>query len=301
MKSASPALIALFASRQPFEQCDLYTFTLYSGLVLRYANCPFDVVYGGNTWLCARNGGVVIDEQGDSGPRARWSSGFDTGSWSVTIMPRDDVDFIGVLPWAAAARAGILQEATVRVDRAYIAGSWPDIPALTLVPEGTVNVFFGRTAEIDFGRSSIQISINDPRDLLDTDMPRNLYTRQCRYALFDSRCALNKAAFAFAVQVAAVTSTQRFSITAAAQAANYFALGSLNFTSGDNSGLRMMIRSSAGSSLALLAPMPFDVAPGDLLTVYPGCDKTDTTCQTKFNNLLNFGGFKYIPPPETAL
>lgn len=300
MKSASPGLIALFASNQPFEQFDLYTITLYSGLVLRYANCPFDVVYGGNTWLCARNGGVVIDEEGDSGPRARWSSGFETGSWAVTIMPRDDVDFIGVLPWGAAARAGILQEATVRVDRGYV-GAWPEIPTLKLIPDGTVNVFFGRTGEIDFGRSSIQISINDPRELLDVDMPRNLYTRQCRYALFDSRCSLDKAAFAFATQIAAAPSTQQFSIVGPVQADNYYALGSLNFTSGDNAGLRMMVRSSAGNTLALLAPMPFAVSPGDLLTVYPGCDKTDTTCQTKFNNLLNFGGFKYIPPPETAL
>ncbi len=301
MKTASAELLALFASDQPFEQFDLYTFTLYSGLVLRYANCPFDVVYDGVTWLCARNGGVVIDEEGDSsGPRAHWSSGFEVGSWQVTVMQREE-DRIGVLPWGPAVRAGILQEATVRVDRGYVL-AWPDIPTLTLTPAGIVNVFFGRTAEIDFGRSSVQININDPRELLDIDMPRNLYTAQCRYALFSPQCGLIKEDFAEDVTVGAVTSTQLFAFVGPAFAANYFALGNMVFTSGDNEGLRMMIRSStAAGELSLIAPMPFTVAPGDTLTIYPGCDKAVSTCEDTFDNRLNHGGFTEIPAAETAI
>lgn len=34
---------------------------------------------------------------------------------------------------------------------------------------------------------------------------------------------------------------------------------------------------------------------GDTVKVYAGCDKLNTTCSTKFNNILNFGGFPFIP------
>lgn len=300
MKAASPTLLALFASGGPFEQFDLYTFTLTSGLVLRYANCPFDIAFGGDKWLCARDGGIIIDEAGDSGPRAHWTSGFGVGSWEITVMPRS-TDRLGALAWGPAVRAGILQEATVRVDRGYVA-AWPDAPILTLVPAGIVNVFFGRVAEIDFGRSSVQISINDPRELLAIDMPRNLYSRLCRYALFSPQCTVNKAAFSFAAVVSAVNTTQEFFVTMPGTGDGFYDLGNLIFTSGDNAGLRMMIRSSLSiGKLSLIAPMPFDVSVGDTLTTYPGCDKTVATCTNKFANRVNFGGFTEIPAVETAV
>lgn len=302
MKAANPTLLALFATNQPFEQFDLYTFTLSSGLVLRYANCGFDVSFGGHTWLCARTpGGIAIDEAADTGPRAHWTVGLDTGTWAVTVMPRD-TDTLGALPWLYAVRAGILQESTCRVDRGYVA-AWPVIPSLSLVPAGTINVFFGRTAEIDFGRSSVQININDPRELLDSDQPRNLYTAGCRYALYSPQCTLNKALFATNAVISSHVSTQLFSISDLTRADNYYALGNLVFTGGDNAGLRMMVRSSIGATgaLTLLAPMPFNVADGDAITAYPGCDKSVTTCDGKFNNKLNYGGFTEIPAAETAV
>jgi uncharacterized phage protein (TIGR02218 family) len=301
MKNANAALIGLFSTDQHFEQFDLYTFTLRSGLVLRYANCAFDVVVGANTFLCARSsGGVVIDEDQDqdSGPRAHWTNGFDTGTWEVTIMPRTG-DLIGNKAWTTAVRAGLLDEASVRVDRGYI-NAWPT--TLALIPIGTINVFVGRVAEIDFGRSAVIINMNDPRELLDTQMPRNLYSASCRYALFDSGCTLVRASFATAAAVTGSVDDQTLNLTAN-QADAYFSLGEIEFTSGANNGLRNMVRSwaQAGGVAELLTPMPFAVSNGDSVNLYPGCDKLPTTCDGKFANLLNFGGEPYIPAAETAL
>ncbi len=190
----------------------------------------------------------------------------------------------------------------IRVDRGYVS-AWPATPTLSLVPIGLVNVFYGRVAEIDFGRSSVQININDPRELLDIDMPRNLYTAQCRYALFSPQCMLNAATFAKNVTVGVVTTTQQFTISDTTEVDGYYALGNLVFTGGKNDGLRMLVRTSVGASgaLSLLAPMPWTVAPGDSATVYPGCDKTAVTCNNKFNNKINYGGFPLVPAPETAV
>ncbi|WP_269915579.1 phage BR0599 family protein [Acinetobacter sp. HY1485] len=38
-----------------------------------------------------------------------------------------------------------------------------------------------------------------------------------------------------------------------------------------------------------------DLALGDVVSIYPGCDKLNTTCTDKFNNILNFGGFPFMP------
>jgi hypothetical protein len=40
---------------------------------------------------------------------------------------------------------------------------------------------------------------------------------------------------------------------------------------------------------------------GDTFTIYYGCDHTPGTCQSKFNNLANFRGFPYVPPPQMAV
>jgi hypothetical protein len=53
--------------------------------------------------------------------------------------------------------------------------------------------------------------------------------------------------------------------------------------------------------ISLWQALPYAPAPGDQFTAYPGCDKSVFTCQNKFNNLLNFGGFPFIPNEETAL
>ena len=47
-------------------------------------------------------------------------------------------------------------------------------------------------------------------------------------------------------------------------------------------------------------PLPFAPAPGDTFNVAFGCDHTQATCQSKFNNLVNFRGFPYVPPPQLA-
>ena len=41
--------------------------------------------------------------------------------------------------------------------------------------------------------------------------------------------------------------------------------------------------------------------PGDTFTVYPGCDRRQVTCDTKFHNIVNFGGTPFVPIPETAI
>jgi len=59
-------------------------------------------------------------------------------------------------------------------------------------------------------------------------------------------------------------------------------------------GVRRSIVAHSGANLTLTRPVP-EFAVGSQIRLYPGCDHTKGTCNTKFNNLDNFGGFPWIP------
>jgi hypothetical protein len=81
----------------------------------------------------------------------------------------------------------------------------------------------------------------------------------------------------------------------------YYDNGQIVFTSGPNSGLTKAIKSYFGRTFFFNSPLPFIPNAGDTFVAYPGCDKQQSTCTSKFTNLVNFGGFPYVPVPETAI
>ena len=303
MKPASSQLIALInAARagEPIGECDLYAITLLSGLVLYYTNGDVDVLWNGATYSSK---GPRFDESQVKAV-GNWKVGLDVDTWTVTFAPQA-TDLIGDTPWLQGVLAGFFDGATVEVDRAFYYLP-PTITGGALTPVGTVTIFAGEVAEIDFGRTGITFNINDWRARLTNMMPRNVYSANCRYQLFDSGCTLNADTFAVQTQVTQLDTAPRAFYTAAtAFADQYFQLGAATWSSGANKGLRQMIKSSGGGGLGVIelqVQMPFTVAVGDQLTLLPGCNKsyTDPNGCPKFNNLANFGGFPFVPVPETA-
>ena len=75
MKPASPALIALLASRQ-FYAVDLYTFSLAGGGVLRYTTGDADVTANGNRYSAGGTTGPYFDRKGNRA-KCRWKTGIE--------------------------------------------------------------------------------------------------------------------------------------------------------------------------------------------------------------------------------
>ena len=98
-----------------------------------------------------------------------------------------------------------------------------------------------------------------------------------------------------------VTSTSIFRDSARAEAADYFGEGTIAFTSGANAGLKPLeIKThAADGTLTLHAPCHYPVAVGDAYTLIPGCRKRLEDCRDKWNNVINFGGFSYVPTQST--
>jgi len=94
-----------------------------------------------------------------------------------------------------------------------------------------------------------------------------------------------------------VSSASAFTDTARAEAADYFAMGTIRFTSGANAGLKPLeIKSFTAGVIQTFEPFYFPPAIGDAYSMIPGCRKRrDEDCRDKWNNILNFGGFKDMP------
>ena len=80
---------------------------------------------------------------------------------------------------------------------------------------------------------------------------------------------------------------------------DYFNGGGCTFDTGNNAGTSMEIRDfvegTSTQDIELFLEMPFDISIGDIIGLYPGCDKISTTCIDKFDNLDNFVGEPYVP------
>ncbi len=77
--------------------------------------------------------------------------------------------------------------------------------------------------------------------------------------------------------------------------------GTIIGVSGLNTGFHRTIGGMHGGTAFFLKPWIFPVAIGDQFRLLPGCDHTVATCDGVFNNIIHYGGFPFIPPPETAI
>lgn len=283
MKTASGPLVTLLNSGAEFFMADLYTLTLKNGTVIRHTSFDANLSWNSNTWL---SGGPVI-ERGNT----RTVIGLEVDTLNLKIGPKD-TDLIGGQSWFAAASAGVLDGAQIKLDRAFI----ETLPTVT----GILNMFTGAIGQLMLDRMTIDITCNSLVELLNIKLPRNLYQAGCQHTLFDVGCALSASAYAVAGSVSSAPTRTSFA-TGLAAAAGYYDLGTVQFTSGTLSGTKRTVKSWASGVITLLNPLPVAPAVSTTFTIWPGCDRTKSTCESaKFNNVVNFKGFPFIPVPETS-
>ena len=124
----------------------------------------------------------------------------------------------------------------------------------------------------------------------------------------DTPCGINLAGAAYRGTGAVVTASDRRRFTVSglgAFAANWFERGRFAWTSGDNAGSAVEVRSHrrAGSDVVieLWQPAPHAIAAGDGFVVTAGCDKLFATCRARFDNGVNFRGFPHMPGNDFVL
>ena len=283
MKPASTALISLLNSSEQFIMADLYSFTLVGGSVLRYSAAPTPLTANGQTFAL--------------GPKFERSKtkvviGVQVDELEVKVYP-ESTDLIGDLPFLQAAWQGQLDGALLQLERALM-------PAYGDTSPGTVVLFSGRISDVDCSRTGIDMKCRSHLELLNIQMPRRLWQSACTHIFGGPMCQFDRTSLA-ANFSAGAGSTQTV-ITNAPNSATPFAQGTITGLTGSNAGLSRTVAGYAnGSTITVKVAFPFPITAGDQFELLPGCDRTITTCTNVFNNAVHFGGFPYIPTPETAV
>lgn len=136
-----------------------------------------------------------------------------------------------------------------------------------------------------------------------------VFTPTCPYVLGDQNCKKDISADVKASVVVdtVVHARMRAQFTTASwsgsYADDYYREGEIEWTTGNNVGHVSPINGYAHSTreCAFLLPTPFPIQVGDVGIARPGCDGLKSTCQTKYDNLLNIGSDPEAPSSQEIL
>ena len=126
----------------------------------------------------------------------------------------------------------------------------------------------------------------------------DLFGPGCRADLGDTECGVDVAgSYTVTGTVTAVTNRQVFTDSARGESTDFFAGGKLTWTSGNNNGYSMEVKTFniSTEAITLFLPMPYTIQVGDGYSMTYGCDKSRATCRDRFSNLVNFRGEPDLP------
>lgn len=161
----------------------------------------------------------------------------------------------------------------------------------------------GRIGDIDQGVQRFNAEIVTPIVNIQQRPLLRKYTPSCRWILGDNNCtvdldslAINSGVTGTVLHNASTNSSRRVFIDSSRfEESGFFDQGTIEWTSGDNSGITSEIKSFDGSTFTLWEPLLAPIQIGDSFTAKPGCNKLAETCKDKFDNFDNFGGFPHVP------
>lgn len=295
MKTATAGLAAALAAANSITFADCWAITLNNGTIVYYTSLDSDIALSGNTYT---SGGPLFQRG-----KTTTQIGLEASAMDLTITPHittAQTDLLAGEPWLQAAIGGALDNAQFVLNRAVLNKGTAPWSVL-----GSFIGFSGVMGELDIDRTQIVCKLQSDTYALDLQWPRNVFQPGCVHNLYDSGCTVSRSAKAVTGTVASGTSTATLILASLSQATGYFDLGYIVFNGNITSGLASLgsltVKSwVSGTGITLAYPLPETPVAGDTFTIYPGCDKQQSTCSSKFSNLVNFRGFPYIPIPELA-
>jgi uncharacterized phage protein (TIGR02218 family) len=290
LRAASPALASALAGGVPLWRADTFEIAPSDGTPIYSCTWDSDLTVAAQVY----------------GSRRPWieQTGWDVANTmeipTLTLMLRDlDEGYAGGLNLKAQLHNGLLDGAAVLFSRAFMT-SPSETEAL-----GSLPISAGVVGPIDIVGTTATIQVKGKNNLLDQNVPRNLYTANCQHAFCDPGCTLLRATFtaSFTVGANPTTSFIPWSGAPPGNATNY-QLGTLAMTSGAAAGETADIAKADSTGLTLAYPLSELPAAGDGYTAFQGCDKSlnsgsGQSC-TDRSNTQHFRGFPFIPPPNSA-
>lgn len=234
-----------------------------------------------------------------------------TGVWRYT-SGAEDVEYAGYTYAAVALSRGPLGQtqemgrAALRLTlardlelaAAFVATPPAEVTLLTVYRQHrgdneTAVIWLGRVLNAEWRTSEVELECEPVYTSLQRVGLRRLYQLGCPHPLYGGACQASPITHRVSGTVATVSGNLIEVPAAQAFADGHFAGG---FCTWPASGIteRRMITAHAGDELTLVSAPP-GLAVGATLYLYPGCDHTLATCDGKFANSANFGGFPFVP------
>lgn len=244
------------------------------------------LVVGGTTYRWNNSEDTITIDGNDYTPiaieRSKISQGPEDRNQTVTFTVPGSVQF--VTPYINSVPAA---QAVMTVQKLH-RGDFPS-------PE-VVTIYRGVVKAVNFddenGRKS-EIATQPFISSLSRPIPRFVYKGLCNNVLYDDFCQVDDTdpSYRASLDVTAVSGNQ-LTIPGLAAFGNGWFDGGLIETSGQ--GDARMILSQVGDTVTLHLPFSQAVL-NQTVTVLAGCAHTIAICKSKFDNVINFGGFAFVP------
>jgi len=305
MRPATDTLADMLDAWSPLDvirKANLYIITLANGGIIRYSGFQTSVQAPApttDTPLYTFYLGPAF-----SYPKSKVQVGTKVSELTLDVLagPNDLLGVGGTISWQSALQQGIFDGATLKIWRAFLRGQDTQFPTVV----GTITWFFGRIGEVEIGRSKITLKVKSMLDLLQPQGPARLLQASCGWVFGGDGCFFNRLTLAANLTCIAGSSQAALYFTETPVPVTLYNLGSVTCLSGLNAGFGRSIANTSWAAGTLgvfyFRPWVFPVVAGvDKFQLLPGCDHTLGTCTNVFNNAKHYGGFPYIPPPETAI
>lgn len=210
----------------------------------------------------------------------------------TTGLAVDNTEAMGALSDAAIEDQDILAG---RFDGAQVESwllNWAD-------PRQNTKVFRGNFGDITRAGGAFKVELRGLTDQLNQPQGR-VYQRGCSAVLGDESCGFNLNTAGFRIPMVLTGKEQGLILSGPAPQPNdWFTLGRVTVITGAGAGLIGMVKrdraTQGGRIIELWQDFALPLSIGDEITLEAGCDRQATTCAAKFNNMLNFQGFPFIP------
>lgn len=120
------------------------------------------------------------------------------------------------------------------------------------------------------------------------------YQRSCPHALYDNNCKVDEQNYKVTGSIATVSGVTIDVSAASAYPDGWFTAGYVEWELTQGIMERRGITLHAGLTLTILGGV-YGLTAGLAVNLYPGCVRTAETCNTKFDNLPNYGGVPMLP------
>lgn len=214
---------------------------------------------------------------------------------------------------------------TLPKDNAFVVrylGPFPPLPdKLTIyrthstdLASEVITFWEGDVKAVSFDGDKAKIALSTLSERLAGAIPKRVFSYTCNHVLYDSLCQVGNSAHKSEVDVVSIDASNPHILTVqdhtgtsfptvsdrttAAGDLTYFDGGYVDFLftgSGGGTHSRSIVSYVDSTNTLTLSHRISDLNVGGKLSLFAGCDHDVTTCQSKFNNVNNYGGFPFVP------